>query len=106
MKALPVNPNRKKGKKKTGLFIIAAAVMVVCGIIAYGREALIQEKNAKEKHYLELTERLQEENERRGFLTERRAYMQTTRYIEEMAREKLGLVYKDEIIFRPNEEEE
>ena len=45
------------------------------------------------------------EQERSDFLTERRAYMQTTRYIEEMAREKLGLVYPDEIIFRPIEEE-
>lgn len=106
MKALPVNPNRKREKKKTGLFVIAAAVLVLCGVIAYSRESLIREKNAKEKQYLELLERFQEENERSDFLAERRAYMQTTRYIEEMAREKLGLVYKDEIIFRPSEENE
>ena len=86
--------------------MIAAAVLVLCGVIAYSKESLIQEKNAKDKHYLELLERFQEENERGDFLAERRAYMQTTRYIEEMAREKLGLVYKDEIIFRPSEENE
>ncbi len=79
---------------------------MLCGVMVYNRNALIQEKNAKEKQYIELLERLQEEKERSDYLTERRAYMQTTRYIEEMAREKLGLVYKDEIIFRPNEEDE
>ena len=32
------------------------------------------------------------------------AYVHTKRYIEDMAREKLGLVYKDEIILKQEEE--
>lgn len=106
MKALPVNKNQKIKRKKTGLLLVAIAVMVLCGIIAYGRTSLLEEKNAKEALYWELLEKYQTETERTQLLQERRAYMQTVRYIEEMAREKLGLVYKDEIIFRPKEEEE
>jgi len=99
------NQNPKKERKKTGLAIIAVAVLVLCGVITHGRDALLQEKEAKEKLYHELQEKYQSELERNEFLEERRAYMQTTRYIEEMARKKLGLVYENEIIFRPAEEE-
>ena len=38
-------------------------------------------------------------------LEDQRAYMQTVRYIEEIARKVLGLVYPDETILRPEEEE-
>lgn len=106
MKVLPVNQNRKRKRKKTGLVFVAIAVMVLFGIIAYGKVSLVEEKNAKEALYSELLEKYQTEVERTGLLEERRAYMQTVRYIEEIAREKLGLVYKDEIIFRPMENEE
>lgn len=106
MKAMPANHSRIKKTRKNGLRIIALAVMILFGVIAYSRSLLVDERDAKEKQYNELVEQQQEEEERSLLLAERRAYMQTIRYIEEMAREKLGLVYKDEIIFRPQPEEE
>ena len=48
---------------------------------------------------------LQTEQERSEELEDQRAYMQTVRYIEEIARKVLGLVYPDETIIRPEEEE-
>lgn len=98
------NP-KKKEKRKSGLKIIALAVLVLFGVIAYSSIQLQEEKRALENRYHELQEQLQEEEERSVLLAERRAYMQTIRYIEEMAREKLGLVYEDEVIFRPEAEE-
>ena len=65
----------------------------------------IEEKDALEKQYSELEEKLQDEQDRSEILKDRAAYMQTTRYIEEIARERLGLVYKEEIIFRPESQE-
>ena len=41
MKALPVNQNRKSKRKKTGLIFVALAVMVLFGVIAYGKVALV-----------------------------------------------------------------
>lgn len=104
MKVVPTNP--KRIKRKTGLRIIALAIMILFGIIAYSRVSLMEEKEALEKQQSELNEKLQTETERSLLLKERQAYMQTIRYIEEIAREKLGLVYKNEVIFRPSEEEE
>lgn len=63
------------------------------------------ERRALEKQVGELALELQEEQERSEELEDRRAYMQTVRYIEEIAREVLGLRYPDEIILRPEEKE-
>ena len=94
-----------KGKKRNGFKIIALAVLVLFVVIAYNSVSLQKEKRALEKQYSELQENLQSEQERSEQLEDRAAYMQTIRYIEEIAREKLGLVYEDEIIFRPESQE-
>lgn len=103
MKVVVRNP-KKKEKRKNGIKIIALAVLVVFAVMAYSSVSLQKEKQSLEKQYGEKLEELQSEQERSVMLTERQAYMQTIRYIEEVAREKLGLVYEDEIIFRPREE--
>ena len=36
-------------------------------------------------------------------IVELEAYMQTDEYAEQVAKDKLGLVYEDEIIFKPEE---
>ena len=97
--------SRKRQKRKSGLKIIAIAVLILCAVVTYSRVALEEERRALEKQYAELSEQLLKEQERSDLLMERERYMQTLRYIEETAREKLGLVYADEIIFRPEEEE-
>lgn len=48
-----------------------------------------------------LQEQIDAETERAEEIEDRRAYVQTKKYIEEVAREKLGLVYENEIILDP-----
>ena len=96
---------RKSGSKKNGLKIIAVAVLVLFGVITYSGIELQAEKRALEKRKSELEAALQTEQERSEELEDQRAYMQTVRYIEEIARKVLGLVYPDETILRPEEEE-
>lgn len=100
-----VRNKRKKGKRKNGLKIIAVAVLVLFGVITYSGIELKQEKRALEKKKSELEAELQTEQERSEELEEQRAYMQTVRYIEEIARKVLGLVYPEETILRPEAEE-
>ncbi len=100
-----VRNTRKKTKRKNGLKIIAVAVLVLFVVITYSSIQLQAEKRALEKQKSELEAALQTEQERTEELEDQRAYMQTVRYIEEIAREVLGLVYPDETILRPEEEE-
>lgn len=95
----------KKEKRKNGLKIIAVAVLVLFGVITYSQIQLQEEKRALEKQKSELEEQLQTEKERSAELEDQRAYMQTVRYIEDIAREVLGLVYPEDTIMRPEEEE-
>ena len=98
--------SRKKQKRKSGLKIIAIAVLILCAVVTYNRVALEGKRRALEKQYAELNEQLLKEQERADRLLEQERYMQTLRYIEETAREKLGLVYEDEMLFRPEAEEQ
>lgn len=90
----------KKKRKKRSYFAIAIVVLFLCGLVTYQKYELVDtlEQNQKQLDALE--------EEKKGLLKERdeisdyEAYVQTKKYIEEIAREKLGLVYKDEIIFQ------
>ena len=95
----------KKKKRKNGLKIIAVAVLVLFAVITYSSVELQAEKRALEKQKQELEEKYQTEQERSEELEDKKAYMQTVRYIEEVARKVLGLVYPDETILRPEKDE-
>ena len=90
----------KKKRKKRSYFAIAIVVLFLCGLVTYHKYELVDtlEQNQKQLDALE--------EQKKGLLKEREEisdyedYVQTKKYVEEIAREKLGLVYKDEIIFQ------
>jgi len=47
-----------------------------------------------------LTEQIAEEEKRSEEIAEYEKYTHTKKYIEEVAKDKLGLIHEDEIIFR------
>ena len=55
-----------------------------------------------EKEYI-LEQRLEEVKQESVRLDAEASYMQTNQYIEDVAKDKLGLVYPDEIVIKPNE---
>lgn len=89
-----------KRKNRSGLVIITLGVMLLCGIIFFKNRELITQKEALEQKCEELNMAIDSEAELKKELSSKKAYMQTIRYVEDVAREKLGLVYKDEVIFR------
>ena len=94
---------KKKKARKTGLGLMAIMVVLVCGIVTFKRQELDITNAKSAARIAELDEEIIEEQEEAMDILEMRAYVQTMKYIEEMAREKLGLVYKDEIIFKSEE---
>lgn len=96
----------KKRKNRSGLFIIALFIIVLGGSLFYREQSLIAKKHALQSKYNELCSKYEDEMERAKELANRQAYMQTLKYIEDVAREKLGLVYKGEIVFREENEDQ
>lgn len=90
----------KHKKRHTGIGTIVVVVLLICSIVSFKRFSLDSERKMSEKKLSEVKAAIKEEQERTKEIEDYKAYVQTKKYIEEVAREKLGLVYEDEIIFK------
>jgi len=93
----------KRRKSRTGIGIIAFVVLILFGIVSYRRIGLEERSEEDSLKIARLDAQIQDQKERAVDIENMKAYVQTKKYIEEMAREKLGLVYEDEIIFQAEE---
>ncbi|NLK22164.1 MAG: hypothetical protein GX308_08865 [Epulopiscium sp.] len=97
---------RKKNKKAIGFGWNTFFIILFFSIIALKtydlqkiNRGLIEQKNEYQK-------KIYEQNEEKSLLLEEKEYNQSDRYIEKVAREKLGLVKEDEIVFMEMNENE
>ncbi len=95
---------KRSHKKGTGIGIIAFVVLILFGIVAFRKIDLEKQSVQAKQKIEELDAQIAEEKERTEEIKNLEAYVHTKRYIEDVAREKLGLVYKDEIILKQEEE--
>ncbi|MBR5509494.1 MAG: septum formation initiator family protein [Lachnospiraceae bacterium] len=77
--------------------LIVLAVFSVTTIAGIHLKQKNQMYQAKEEA---LQEEIAKEEARAAEIEEFEAYTQTKKYVEEVAKDKLGLVYEDEIIFK------
>ena len=91
---------RRRSSHKKSILIISLVIVMLIGVISVNGMTL----RAKEKSYraqeAELKEQIKEEKSRTSQIDDLEDYVGTDEYVEEIARDKLGLVYKDEIIFK------
>ena len=80
-----------------GITVVVLSLAVVVNL----KGARDQEYQIKEEN---LMAQKTEEEQRTKELEERKIYVQTKQYIEEVAKEKLGLVMPDEILLKPSED--
>ena len=95
---------KKRPKRMLGIIILAVCVFFI-SLSFYNKKIQLQKEYVQlqeEKKRLEIL--IAEEEKRTGEIEEYRAYVQTKSYMEEVARDVLGLVYKNEVIFRVNPE--
>ena len=82
-----------------GVTIVVLSLAVVVNIKSASLRQRDLEYQIREEN---LEVQKQKELERKADLEERKVYVQTKQYIEEVAKEKLGLVNPDEILFKPS----
>ncbi len=84
-------------------FLIVVAVLFVCTISALRVKEL--RAQGKELAYTEsvLEQKIEAAKQENEVLLARQQYMQTNKYIEDVAKDKLGLVYPDEIVIKPQQ---
>jgi cell division protein DivIC len=92
---------KRRSSGTVGITIIVLAFLVVMTIQIVNIKAKDAEYEAKEN---ELLQEYQEETQRSSELDDMEAYMNSSEYIEDVAKSKLGLTYKNEIIFKEKED--
>ena len=97
----------KNGKRRhlAGYLLVLAIVLVLCGALSYKRILLEKEQDKVLARYQAATREYEDEEERAEELSELSIYTKTKKFIEDIAREKFGLVYDNEVILSPEEEE-
>lgn len=99
--------NRKMAKQSWGtrmaLIGITMVVISLAVVVNIGASSLREKDLEYQVREQNLEKDLVKEESRAAQLEEYRIYVQTKQYIEKVAKEKLGLVKKDEILFKPGE---
>ena len=96
---------RRKKRHATGTGYIFILVLCIFGTITCARLQLNDKRAKLLEQQGELTKQLELEEERSKEIDDLSAYVQTKKYVEDMAREKFGLVYKNEILIQSEENE-
>ena len=96
---------RRKKRKRSGLWALAAIAAVIVMVIVAGSYKLQKQLSADTKKEADLQAQYNEELQRSQDIEEYAKYTKTRKYIEEVAKEKLRLVYEDETIFKDEDGE-
>lgn len=92
---------RKKKKNRWSAIMAFAIVAVFCGYMIIKGIALHNDKVRLQADIDNLNKQIKQEEQRSEDLKEYETYTHTKKYAEEVAKEVLGYVYKDEIVFKP-----
>lgn len=89
-------------QKKVNTLAITILIIVILVVGACVGRWKISVQNDEYKEYEELlVADIEEQKVRQEEILEEEAHTKTDQYVESVAKEKLGLVYPDEIIFKP-----
>ncbi len=94
---------RASSGNRIGMAVIATVVCLLIGVLLVQSFRLKKKISTYQAATVSLGEQIQEEKDRAEELERLPAYISSPEYIEKAAREKFGLVYEDEIIFKPQE---
>lgn len=91
---------RKNNQNRLSMVLITLVVILLTATVAIRCAQLGQRKTALAAEKEQLQEQIDAEAARAEEIEEFRKYTQTAGYVEEVAKEKLGLVYEGEIVFK------
>lgn len=91
---------RKKRQNRFGMFLVSIVVIMLMIVVAVKSHELQEKKASYAQREQQLREQIAAEEERAEEIAEYEKYTQTKKYIEDVAKDKLGLVYEGEIVFK------
>lgn len=94
---------RRKRQNRLGMFLVMLVVLMLLVVVSINSIGLRKKRESYRERENALQEQIDAEEERSEQIEEYRKYTQTKKYVEEVAKEKLGLVNEGEIIYKPEE---
>ncbi len=94
---------RKRRQNRFGMFLTGIVVLMLVVVVAVRSNDLKQKQALYAEKEAALEQQIEEEKARTEEIEEYRKYTQTKKYVEEVAKDKLGLVYDGEIIFKEDD---
>lgn len=91
---------KTREQNRLSMWIAALVVGVLIVVILVACAGLFRRLHSNNEKIEELQSEIIKEEQRAQEIEEYKEYTQTKEYIEEVAREKLGLVYEGEVIFK------
>ena len=104
VKKVKEDNKRNRRVKRLRLAFTIFAALFICLVINYQRINLKKKQVEYADRIEKLDKKYKEEEARTEEIEQYKAYVQTKQFAEDIAREKLGLVYPNEIIFKAEEE--
>ena len=99
---------KKVPYRKQSRLVIAAILLVAvfaCGGLLLMTKSIKEKEDSYKTQAQELEEQIDEAKQESESLEEEEVYTKTQKYVEDMARSKLGLVKPGETYLKPSEEE-
>lgn len=91
---------RKKKQNRLGMFLVATVILILMLVVTVKSVELRGKQAINTQRQEQLLEQIAQEEKRRDEIEEYKKYTQTKKYIEEVAKDKLGLVNEGEIVFK------
>ena len=91
---------RRKRRNRTGIYLVMLVAALFVGTLAvhgYSLRANCQKLATEQQNLKDKKKSLKKEQDR---IKEQKEYRKTDQYVEDVAREKFGLVYDNEIVFK------
>ena len=98
------NRSSRRSRQNRLSMILAVLVVAILFIAVYvNGSSMRRELEENQEKITRLKQEIEEEELRSKSIEEYRAYTETDQFIEQVAREKLGLLYEGETIFRESD---
>jgi cell division protein DivIC len=94
---------KARNENRLGMAVAFIAIMALTVVVGFNSISLRQKNAAYAAREQELIAQIAQEDARASELDELSTYTKTKKYAEEVAKDKLGLVYENEIIFQDSD---
>ena len=93
---------RKRHQNRFSMFLVSLVVVMIMVVVAVQSVTLQEKIDAKNQELEQLNAQIADEEKRTQEIEEFAKEIKTKGYIESVARDKLGLIYEGEILFKKN----